>query len=81
MITALGDPSETNDLKDSRRPGHRLIPVELADPKCLLCDHLIQKVNEIFEQDDTPCPDPREYCMTHLLEALHSSLIWRLSKQ
>ena len=33
----------------------RLIPPDFADPKCPLCEHIIREVNEIFEQDDTPC--------------------------
>ena len=57
-----------------------LIPTELADPKCTVCLHVIQEINKIFAQDDTPCQDPIEYCMTRLLEAVHASLIGRLSK-
>jgi hypothetical protein len=60
---------------------HRLITAEIADPKCPLSNHIIQQVNEIFEQHDPHCPDPREYCITHLLETVHTSLVWRLSKQ
>jgi hypothetical protein len=60
---------------------HSLIPTKLADPKCPLCQHIITVVNEIFEHDDMPCEHPREYCISHLLEAVHTSLVWRLSKQ
>lgn len=71
---------EWNDPRDVSRPEHKLIPAEFVDPKYALCDHIIQQVNEIFERD-TLCQDPKEYCMTHLLEAVHTSLVWRLSKQ
>ncbi|MGH9987157.1 MAG: hypothetical protein ACRD8W_24690 [Nitrososphaeraceae archaeon] len=72
--------NEKGDQVSERTSQHEVIPDEFADPKCPLCDHIIQQVNEIFEQDNIPCPDPREYCMSHLLEAVHTSLIWRLSK-
>lgn len=71
---------EWSDPRDVSRPEQKLIPAEFADPKCVLCDHIIQQVNEIFERD-TLCQDPKEYCMTYLLEAVHTSLVWRLSKQ
>lgn len=77
LITIPNHPSEKND---SSRSDYKLIPPEFADPRCLVCERIIHKMNEIFEQDNTPCPDPREYCMSHLLEAVHASLIWRLSK-
>jgi hypothetical protein len=67
-------------IRNTSGPEHRLIPTEFAHPKCLLCVHIIEEVNEIFEQDDSPCQHHREYCITHLLEAVHTSLIWRLSK-
>lgn len=62
-------------------PESKLIAAEIADPKCSLCKYIIQEVNEIFEQHNSSCPDPREYCITHLLEAMITSLVWRLSKQ
>lgn len=65
-----------NQFGASRTQG--LIPPEFANPKCLLCARIIQQVNEIFERDNSTCSDPREYCMTHLLEAVHTSLVWRL---
>ena len=73
--------SNWRDQKDASEVERELIPAEFADPECPVCKHIIQKVNEIFEQDDPPCSDPKEYCMTRLLEAVHTSLVWRLSKQ
>jgi hypothetical protein len=81
LTTVLDDTLEWNNQKDTSRPEHTLIRTDSADPKCRLCDHILQQVNEIFEQDDTLCQDPKEYCMTRLLEAVHTSLVWRLSKQ
>jgi hypothetical protein len=69
------------DQKDASGAKGELIPGEFADPECPVCKRIIQEVNEIFEQDDAPCSDPTEYCMARLLEAVHTSLVWRLSKQ
>lgn len=72
---------ERIDSQVLKKTQDKLILVELADPQCSLCKHIIQEVNEIFEQDDTICPDPRECCIIHLLEAVHTTLVWRLSRQ
>jgi hypothetical protein len=80
MTTPSYDPSNWNDPKNSSGLERKLIPVEFADPRCPVCEHIIREVNEIFELGHISCPDPREYCVTHLFEAVHTSLIWRLSK-
>jgi hypothetical protein len=81
MTTIQYTGSENNDPKTVSRPEHRLISVEFVDPECPLCDHIIQQVNEIFEHNETPCSEPKEYCITHLLESVHTYLVWMLSKQ
>jgi len=81
MTTFQYTGSERDVPNDASGPECRIIPAEFAGPECPLCEHVIQEVNEIFQQDDSTCPDPREYGMTHLLEAVHTSLVRRLSKQ
>jgi protein-disulfide isomerase len=78
MTTLQYNGSDRKDPRDGLE--HKLVTTEFADPQCPLCMHIIQEINEIFEHDDTSCQDPKEYCMTSLLETVHTSLIWRLSK-
>jgi hypothetical protein len=51
-----------------------------TDSECPACSYMIQKVNETDEQDNTPRSDSGEPCITHPQEAIHASLMWRLSK-
>ena len=53
----------------------------IGHPECSFCEHIIQRVNEIFEQDDDACSDPMEYCLSHLLETIHTSLVKGLLNQ
>jgi hypothetical protein len=75
---------ESDPISKIQNPANRaqgLIRPELADPKCHLSELVIHQINQIFEHDHMSCQDPREYCITHLLEAVHTSLVSKLSRQ
>jgi hypothetical protein len=80
LTTVHVEPFNRKDPMDASWLGCGLISPEFADPKCPVSKYIIEEINEIFEQDDMPCQDPREYCIIHLLEAIHTSIVWRLSK-